>query len=128
MTTQHDPWLAVCGLDDIPLSGARVLRIAGRDDIALFRTLDDRVFALRDQCPHKGGPLSQGIVHGARVTCPLHAWVINLDNGAAVEPDVGHAACYRVRLDGNTVLLHRDDLARRAEPAAVAASIACTVS
>jgi len=105
-------WLYICRLDDIPVSGARVVRFEGRPDIALFRTLADQVYALRDRCPHKGGPLSQGIVHGARVTCPLHAWVINLDNGRAVEPDVGATACFRVRCADGEVYLHRADVTR----------------
>jgi len=123
MTTSD--WLYLCRRDDIPLSGARVVRIQGRPDIALFRTLDERVFALHDRCPHKGGPLSQGSVHGARVTCPLHAWVINLDSGRAVEPDVGATACFRVRCENGEVFLHRADVAGSA---AVAATGACLAS
>lgn len=103
-------WLRVCKIDEIPLSGARVVRVPGRADIALFRTLDDRVFALHDHCPHKGGPLSQGIVHGAQATCPLHGWVIQLESGRAAEPDIGETACLRVRVDAGEVFLHCDDL------------------
>jgi len=115
-------WLYICRLDDIPVSGARVVRIEGRPDIALFRTLDDRVFALHDRCPHKGGPLSQGIVHGERVTCPLHAWVINLDSGRAVEPDIGATACLRVRCADSEIYLYRADVKR---PAGVVEPEAC---
>jgi nitrite reductase (NADH) small subunit len=126
MTMTINDWMYICRLDDLPLSGARVVRIEGRPDIALFRTIDDRVFALHDRCPHKGGPLSQGIVHGARVTCPLHAWVINLDSGCVVEPDVGATACLRVRRDGDHVYLHRSDALRRA--AVVAEAETCETS
>ncbi|WP_446539569.1 nitrite reductase small subunit NirD [Pseudoxanthomonas sp. LARHCG66] len=84
-------WVEVCALDDIPVLGARVLVRAGQDDIALFRPAEDRVFALADRCPHKGGPLSQGIVASDTVTCPLHAWQIALDSGQACAPDVGCA-------------------------------------
>jgi nitrite reductase (NADH) small subunit len=118
-------WLRVCSIDDIPVSGARVLRVAGQPDIAVFRTLDDQVFALRDHCPHKGGPLSQGIVHGARVTCPLHAWVIELDKGNAVEPDIGSTPCYRVRCEGREVLLRRSELAQPIDAAEIEV---CTAS
>ncbi|TLY51834.1 MAG: nitrite reductase small subunit NirD [Gammaproteobacteria bacterium] len=118
-------WLKVCGVDDIPVAGARVVRVPGRADIALFRTLDDRVFALHDRCPHKGGPLSQGIVHGARVTCPLHAWVIELATGSALEPDVGMVACIRVRSEAGEVFLHREDLRRDALRAQLIADAAC---
>ena len=93
-------WIEVGKLDDIPKQGARVVRTA-EGDIAVFRTLDDEVFALRDKCPHKGGPLSQGIVHGRRVACPMHDWKIHLDTGLAVAPDEGCAARYPVKvLDG----------------------------
>ena len=67
------PWIEICPLDDIPPLGSRVVRRAD-GDIAVFRTADDEVFALHDRCPHKHGPLSQGIVHGRQVTCPLHGW------------------------------------------------------
>jgi nitrite reductase (NADH) small subunit len=97
-------WIEVGTLQDIPRQGARVVQTAD-GDIALFRTVDDEVFALRDQCPHKGGPLSQGIVHGKKVACPLHDWKINLDTGIAVAPDEGCAARYPVKLEGSKVSL-----------------------
>ena len=90
----------VCALIDIPRLGARVVERASAKggNVAVFRTADDRVFALADRCPHKGGPLSQGIVHGDRVACPLHNWSIDLGTGMAVEPDEGCAARYPVRV------------------------------
>ena len=97
-------WIDVGTLDDIPPMGARVVR-SPDGDIALFRTADDRVFALYDRCPHKGGPLSQGIVHGHAVTCPLHNWVIGLDDGRAKDPDEGCVRTVPVRLDGRDILL-----------------------
>jgi nitrite reductase (NADH) small subunit len=97
-------WIAVGQLDDIPRLGARVVQTPD-GDIAVFRTADDRVFALRDRCPHKGGPLSQGIVHGLRVACPLHDWKVHLDTGRAVAPDEGCAARFPVRLEGRAVFL-----------------------
>lgn len=97
-------WKQICGVDDIPRLGSRVVKSA-RGDIAVFRNGDDEVFALHDKCPHKGGPLSQGIVHGKRVTCPLHGWNIGLDDGQAVVPDVGHAACIEVKVDQGAVYL-----------------------
>jgi nitrite reductase (NADH) small subunit len=99
-----DGWIEIGILDDIPRQGARVVRRAD-GDIAVFRTLDDEVFALRDKCPHKGGPLSQGIVHGNKVACPLHDWKINLDSGMAVAPDEGCAARFPVRIEGDKVFL-----------------------
>ena len=75
-------WLKVAALEDIPILGSRVVQSPG-GDIAVFRTADDQVFALHDKCPHKGGPLSQGIVFGRKVACPLHNWNIGLDDGQA---------------------------------------------
>lgn len=97
-------WIEVGRLDDIPRLGARVVRL-NAEDIAVFRTADDRVFALRDRCPHKGGPLSQGLVYGTRVACPLHNWSVHLDSGEAVAPDKGCTAVYPVKvLDGRVYL------------------------
>jgi nitrite reductase (NADH) small subunit len=97
-------WLDVGPLDGLPQRGARVVRIAGVD-IAVFRTGEGRVFALRDQCPHRGGPLSQGIVHGERVTCPLHEWVIDLRSGNAVGADTGCTPAFATRVVGGRVAI-----------------------
>jgi nitrite reductase (NADH) small subunit len=98
-------WLDIGWVDDIPRLGARVVR-RPNGNIAVFRTADDRIFALDDRCPHKGGPLSQGIVHGERVTCPLHNWMVELSDGKAVAPDEGCVAMHRVRVvDGRVCLL-----------------------
>ncbi|MDE2240450.1 MAG: nitrite reductase small subunit NirD [Rhodospirillales bacterium] len=94
----------VGALSDIPRLGARCVKTA-MGDIAIFRTADDRVFALRDQCPHKHGPLSQGIVHGTSVTCPLHAWVISLETGEVEGPDDGCTKRFSVKLENGRVLL-----------------------
>ncbi len=99
-----DDWIEIGTLADIPRQGARVVRRVD-GDIAVFRTLDDEVFALRDKCPHKGGPLSQGIVHGNKVACPLHDWKISLDTGMAVAPDEGCAARFPVRVEGGCIFL-----------------------
>jgi nitrite reductase (NADH) small subunit len=97
-------WIAVTTLNDIPRLGSRVVR-SPDGDIALFRTADDRVFALHDHCPHKGGPLSQGIVYGDKVACPLHNWKISLADGSAEEPDEGRTACFAVKVEDGTVYL-----------------------
>lgn len=97
-------WIEVGNLDDIPRLGARVVRTE-EGDIAVFRTAKDEIFALRDKCPHKGGPLSQGIVSGNRVACPLHDWKIHLDNGEAVAPDEGCAATYPIKMEGTAIML-----------------------
>jgi nitrite reductase (NADH) small subunit len=97
-------WTRVGTVDDIPRLGSRVVRTRG-EDIAVFRTSDDRVFAMHDRCPHKQGKLSQGIVHGTSVTCPLHNWVIGLDDGAAKDPDEGCVRTVPVKLEGRDILL-----------------------
>ncbi len=97
-------WVEVGVLEDIPRLGARVVRTS-QGDIAVFRTAENEVFALRDACPHKGGPLSQGIVHGKRVTCPLHNWVLELDNGVALAPDIGCVPYYPVKIENGVVIL-----------------------
>jgi nitrite reductase [NAD(P)H] small subunit len=97
-------WTKIAALDEIPRQGSRVVRSV-RGEIAVFRTMDDKVFALHDKCPHKGGPLSQGIVYGDKVACPLHSWKINLADGKAEEPDEGHTACFTVKVEDGTVYL-----------------------
>ena len=91
-------------LEDIPRLGARTVKTAG-GDIAVFRTANDEVFALRDKCPHKNGPLSQGIVHGTSVTCPLHAWDISLSTGEATGLDIGCTPRFSVKVENGRVLL-----------------------
>ncbi len=97
-------WIEVGNVSDIPKLGARVVRTPD-GDIAVFRTANDEIFALRDKCPHKGGPLSQGIVHGKRVACPLHDWKINLDTGLAAAPDEGCAARFPVTVEDGRIML-----------------------
>ena len=97
-------WIEIVALDDIPRLGSRVIR-TDTMDVAVFRTADDRVFALRDACPHKGGPLSQGIVHGTSVTCPLHNWKISLTSGEALGPDEGCTNVYDTRVDEGLVYI-----------------------
>jgi nitrite reductase (NADH) small subunit len=107
-------WQAVCRLDEIPVPGARrVARTVGVD-VALFRTADDGVFALLDRCPHKGGPLSQGIVFGSRVACPLHNWTIGLDDGCAQAPDQGCTPRFAVKVSDAVVYLDVRELASHA--------------
>lgn len=105
-------WIPVARKSEIPVLGARVVHGAAAGPIAIFRAADDAVFAVLDRCPHKGGPLSQGIVAGHAVTCPMHAWTIGLDDGCARAPDEGCARRYAVRCDGDAILLSRAELAQ----------------
>lgn len=97
-------WIDAGPAVGVPARGARVLKVGGID-IAVFRTGDGKLFALRDRCPHRGGPLSQGIVHGDCVTCPMHDWVIDLKSGTAKGPDEGSTPTFDVRVDGGRVLV-----------------------
>jgi nitrite reductase (NADH) small subunit len=106
-------WLDIGALADIPPQGARLVKTA-QGCVAVFRTAMDTVFALDDRCPHKGGPLSEGIVHGNAVTCPLHAWVFSLETGQAQGADTGAVATYPVRVEAGRILLDVRRLARRA--------------
>ncbi len=95
-------WTKLCPLDEIPPLGSRVVA-SQHGDIAIFRMANDEVFAIHDKCPHKGGPLSQGIVSGKVVTCPLHSWKIDLETGEAVAPDVGCTPPFSVKRVGDEV-------------------------
>jgi nitrite reductase (NADH) small subunit len=104
MSNVESRWLDICAIDSIPLRGSRVVR-SPQGDIALFRTAGDEVFALENRCPHKGGPLSEGIVHDRKVTCPLHNWVVGLEDGQATGADKGCVRSFPVRLKGGRVFL-----------------------
>lgn len=107
-------WIAICRIDDIPVLGARRVNRAEGDAVALFRNGNDQVFALLDACPHKGGPLSQGIVLGQTVACPLHNWQIGLADGLAQAPDEGSTPSFAVRLDQGVVSMDANELATKA--------------
>ena len=104
MNAHATDWIDVGAATDIPLRGSRLVKTPA-GDIALFKASDGGIFALRDRCPHKGGPLSQGIVHGRAVTCPLHNWVISLETGEAQGADKGCAHRIPVRVDAGRVLM-----------------------
>lgn len=112
MSWPVENWTDIGALADIPAQGARVVKTA-LGCVAVFRTADDRVFATGDRCPHKGGPLSEGIVHGTSVTCPLHAWVFSLETGQAQGADDGFVQTYPVRVEGGRILLDARRLARQ---------------
>lgn len=97
-------WIDIAALDDIPPRGARVVKTR-LGCVAIFRTIEDQVFAIDDACPHKKGPLSEGIVHGNAVTCPLHNWVIDLETGMAQGADTGHVNTYEIRVEDGRILL-----------------------
>lgn len=102
-------WRDVGALADVPVRGARVVKTPA-GCVAVFRTSEDAVFALHDRCPHKGGPLSQGIVHGTSVTCPLHNWVINLGTGKAEGADEGSVPTVAAEIRDGRIWLSLSDL------------------
>jgi nitrite reductase (NADH) small subunit len=106
----HD-WTVICRVEDIPVLGSRRVARPRGVDVAVFRNGDDQVFALLDRCPHRGGPLSQGIVFGTSVACPLHNWTIGLDDGCAKAPDEGCTPRFSCRVDAGQVLLDPVELA-----------------
>ncbi|WP_299204681.1 nitrite reductase small subunit NirD [uncultured Tateyamaria sp.] len=97
-------WIDIASIDDIPQRGARVVKTRA-GCVAVFRTAADEVFALDNACPHKQGPLAEGIVHGSAVTCPLHNWVISLETGLVQGNDEGQVATYPARVEGGRILL-----------------------
>jgi len=108
-------FIDIAPLESIPQRGARVVKTA-LGCVAIFRTADDKVFAIEDSCPHKKGPLSEGIVHGTSVTCPLHNWVISLETGKAQGADEGAVNTYEIKVENGRILL--DGARLRAQTAA----------
>ncbi len=104
MTAMEPLWIDIGKLEDIPVRGARVVKTA-KGCIAVFRMAENEAYALNDRCPHKGGPLSQGIVHGRSVTCPLHNWVIDLASGEAQGADKGSVQTVPLRTEAGRLLL-----------------------
>jgi nitrite reductase (NADH) small subunit len=107
-------WTPICRLEDIPVLGARRVARPVGVAVAVFRSSQDEVFALLDRCPHKGGPLSQGIVFGTSVACPLHNWTIALEDGCARQPDEGCVPKFACRVEAGRVLLDAAELATHA--------------
>ena len=107
-------WIPIARVDDIPMLGSRCVQREHGLDVAVFRNAQDEVFALLDRCPHKGGPLSQGIVFGTSVACPLHNWTIGLCTGQAAAPDEGCTPKFSVKVDNGQVFLDATQLASHA--------------
>jgi nitrite reductase (NADH) small subunit len=102
-------WTRICRTDEIPRLGARVVRRGVAPNVAVFRTASDSFFALADRCPHRGGPLSQGIVYGERVACPLHNTNVELESGCAVAPDKGTVPRFRLKVEADFVYVDLDN-------------------
>jgi nitrite reductase (NADH) small subunit len=109
-TTQR--WVDIGPLDAIPVRGARLVK-SPAGCIAVFRTSEGEAYAIEDTCPHKAGPLSQGIVHDKHVTCPLHNWVINLETGKAQGADEGQVKTFALKIEDGRLLLDAAGLAAK---------------
>ena len=107
-------WKKICLVNDIPVLGSRRVARAQGLDVAVFRNSEDQVFALLDRCPHKGGPLSQGIVFGERVPARQHTWGFARSAGRAPAPDEGCAPRFAVKVESGEVYLDADELAAHA--------------
>jgi nitrite reductase (NADH) small subunit len=114
MTQRNKIWIDIGALNDVPVRGARVVKTA-HGCIGIFRCAENEAYAIEDRCPHSGGPLSEGLVHSASVTCPLHNWVIDLATGEAQGADCGRVKTYPLKLEDGRILIDAAALnARRA--------------
>lgn len=104
MSNSRSKWYEVCAVSDIPRRAAIRIDYQGQR-IAVFRTARGDVRALEDKCPHKGGPLSAGIVHGDCVTCPLHNWDISLETGRALGADEGFTRRFNAKVENGKVFV-----------------------
>lgn len=98
-------WIWITEVGNIPPREGRAVTVAGRE-LAIFN-LGDRFVAVDNRCPHKGGPLADGIVSGDTVVCPLHGWRIGLGAGAVERPE-GESACverYPTLVDNGVIVV-----------------------
>jgi nitrite reductase (NADH) small subunit len=107
-------WIEIGTIDAIPRRGARCVAVPG-GRIAVFRTAEDGIYALENRCPHRGGPLAEGMVHGNAVTCPLHNWVFDLATGQAQGADEGAVRTFAVKLVERRIFIAPDTLRIAAE-------------
>ena len=113
MNTSHS-WTRITYAEDIPLREGRAVEIDGRE-IALFN-LGDRFLAVENRCPHRGGPLADGIISGCTVVCPLHAWKVDLEEGSVFKPERACVATYPVRIDDGIISIQVRDCERGKAP------------
>jgi nitrite reductase (NADH) small subunit len=126
MSAAKNPeWLDIGPVDQLPAMGARTLPVQGGDEIAIFRIANGNVYALINKCPHKQGPLSQGIVHDTTVTCPLHNWRISLVSGKALGEDEGCVPTIPVKIDGGRMFLKRDAVMASVEGSKLVEPVQC---
>lgn len=100
-------WIDIGPVEQLPALGSRTLPVQGGQEIAIFRTATGSIHALANKCPHKNGPLSQGMVHDTSVTCPLHNWRISLLTGEALGEDKGCVPVIPVKVDAGRIYIER---------------------
>lgn len=102
-------FLYIGTVSEIPERGGKVVHI-GPLELAVFRLSDGSLRAVENRCPHRGGPLSEGVVSGKMVYCPLHEWKIDLTDGKVQEPDIGCVQTYPVQVEGDRVWIRLDGM------------------
>ncbi len=102
--------VAVCFVEDLPVGLGRAFDVAGKT-LALFRTRKGVIFATDNACPHKGGPLADGMLAGESVVCPLHAFRFDLHSGACDQEGACPLKTYPLDIRDNQVFLRLEDLA-----------------
>jgi len=97
-------WIKIIEIEDVPLMGSRKV-VVGDDEIVIFKTKDGSIFAVNNVCPHKQGKLSEGLVHGHMVTCPLHNWDIDLETGIVKDEDNSCTKKYETKIEEGVIYL-----------------------
>ncbi|GAF64855.1 nitrite reductase small subunit NirD [Alkalihalobacillus trypoxylicola] len=105
MSVQASKKIFVINLDELNVGLGKVVTIDGKE-IALFLQENGTVHAIENSCPHKGGPLSEGIVSGEFVFCPLHDWKISTKTGMAEGADEGCVTCFDIEINGEQVFVN----------------------
>jgi nitrite reductase (NADH) small subunit len=97
-------YVAVCDMDELPVGLGRAFDVDGRR-IAIFRTRAGSVHAVDNRCPHKGGPLAEGMLAGSQIVCPLHAFRFELSSGECDQPGTCGIQTYAARVHEGTVFI-----------------------
>ena len=113
--TGRNTWVRIAYCRDIPVREGRPVKVGNRE-VAIFN-LGDRFLAVENRCPHKGGPLADGIVSGAAVVCPLHAWKMSLETGNGVNGPsaLSCVETFSTRVEGGIVLLDLSEICPQSE-------------
>ncbi len=97
-------WIKIIQVEDVPVMGSRKV-VVGDDEIVIFKTRDESIFAVNNVCPHKQGKLSEGLVHDHMVTCPMHNWDIDLETGVVKDEDNSCTKKYETKVEEGVIYL-----------------------